>query len=71
MLWLAKLGDILDTPVATHLAADFNYITRGKALDNEKQWWALLHMPDDRWLASYPQLLHQLVEIFAFDISYR
>ena len=65
---VSKLGDILATPDVTHLAADFNYITRGKALDNEKQLWALLHMPDDRWLASYQQLRHQLVEIFAFGL---
>jgi len=63
-----KLGNIMQNPDATHFATDFSFITRGKALDNEKRLWALLHMPDDRWLASYQQVRRQLVEIFAFGL---
>ena len=64
----AKLTEIMLAADATHFAADFSFITRGKALDDEQQLWALLHMPDDRWLASYQQLRQQLVEIFAFGL---
>ncbi|KKO44907.1 diguanylate cyclase [Arsukibacterium ikkense] len=65
---LAKLATILQSPDTTHFAADFSFITRGKALDSEQRLWALLHLPDDRWLASYQQLRRQLIEIFAFGL---
>ncbi|WP_213999357.1 EAL domain-containing protein [Arsukibacterium sp.] len=63
-----KLNNIMRNPDATHFAADFSFTTRGKALDSEQRLWALLHMPDDRWLSSYQQLRRQLVEIFAFSL---
>ncbi|MDX1536985.1 putative bifunctional diguanylate cyclase/phosphodiesterase [Arsukibacterium sp.] len=65
---LDQLDNIMAYPDTTHFADEFSFITRGKPLDSEKQLWALLHMPDDRWLASYQQLRGQLVEIFAFGL---
>ena len=64
----AKLTEIMQAADTTHFAADFSFITRGKALDDDQRLWALLHMADDRWLASYQQLRQQLIEIFAFGL---
>ncbi|MBV2129035.1 putative bifunctional diguanylate cyclase/phosphodiesterase [Arsukibacterium indicum] len=67
-LLLPQLNNVTSLAGTTHFASDFSFITRSKPLDNEQQLWALLHLPDDRWLASYQQLRRQLVEIFAFGL---
>ncbi|MDX1678674.1 putative bifunctional diguanylate cyclase/phosphodiesterase [Arsukibacterium sp.] len=65
---LSNLEQILSSPNTTHFVGEFSYISRGKPLDSDKRLWALLHMPDDRWLTSYQQLRSQLVEIFVFGL---
>ncbi len=65
---LNQLDHILQNPDLTHFTDDFNFITHVKALDSEQHFWALLHLSDDSWLASYQQLRQRLIKIFAFSL---
>tara|TARA_R110002126_G_scaffold172463_4_gene321201 strand:+ start:291 stop:2606 length:2316 start_codon:yes stop_codon:yes gene_type:complete len=65
---IQNLPGALLQPKTSQFADNFSYITRTKALDNEQRLWALLHLADDSWLASYQLLRTQLVEIFAFGL---
>jgi diguanylate cyclase (GGDEF)-like protein len=67
-LLTSKLERLLSNSDDTQFADDFSFITRGVPLDTERRLWALLHLPDDRWLASYQQLRSHLVKIFVFSL---
>lgn len=46
-----------------------NYIAQAFSLDQKQQLWAFLHLPNERWLSNYQQLLNQLLQIFSVGLA--
>lgn len=52
-------------------AADLplNHIAQAFALDQQRQLWGFLHLPNERWLSNYLQLRKQLLQIFSLGLA--
>ncbi|WP_333607941.1 putative bifunctional diguanylate cyclase/phosphodiesterase [Arsukibacterium sp.] len=46
-----------------------NFISKSFAIDQQQQLWAMLHLPNERWLASYQQLRLQLLQVFGIGLT--
>lgn len=46
-----------------------NYIAQAFSLDQQRQLWAFLHLPNERWLSNYQQLRSQLLQIFSLGLA--
>ncbi|MCH8536187.1 MAG: EAL domain-containing protein [Alkalimonas sp.] len=49
-------------------SADLSYLSMARPLDADEQLWALLHLPNSRWLQSYQNMREQLLLIFGIAL---
>lgn len=50
-------------------SADLSYLSMVRPLDTNEQLWALLHLPNSRWLQSYQNMREQLLLIFGVALA--
>ena len=49
-------------------SADMSYLSMARSLDTDAHLWALLHLPNSRWLQSYQNMRQQLLLIFSLAL---
>ncbi|GHG77295.1 hypothetical protein GCM10010919_32820 [Alishewanella longhuensis] len=66
---MQQLNDLHLTEEQIESDLPLNYIAQAFSLDQQRQLWAFLHLPNERWLTNYQHLRSQLLQIFSLGLA--